>query len=289
MKPTKMKLKFIQIAVADRSDIKFAKYFNDSGTAMGSLFLGYLHEFHTDIYFKICIDCWQHLPELSEFPLPNPKDLKDIQIIRQRIAENTFYYQNYYDTGLETVEINRRFDFDKWWKADKPTRKRMMIDEIYYSMLFLAEKYNWATEPLHKAYNKVNALNLENNWYIKKFSKTSSSRKHSGNIWVEYDIDSFRTYIVIKDKQDNIIQKKQVHIIDYSEENANPLFETDFVFKGKTLWENNIYKLIGSNGKLIGFAETEQPVERTHKLYSSPENIVAIACEPNIQYEKVEF
>jgi len=253
-----MYLKSIVLSVSKFANLTQKSYFNICAQSMCSIMQGKLHKFETVTFFKICVDCWDILVEINQLPLPNPHESKDIEFRKKRIAEGTFYYQNYLYNLIESISIHRRFDFEKWWNSDKFNRKKMIIDEIYKSLLYLAEKFCWEIQPIHDAYNACVAQNFENNWFIKKFSKTSPNRKFTGNVWVEYDIDSFRTFLIIKDKKDNILEKKLVHTLDYDDENVNPLFDTDLIFKGSATWENNIFILKSSEKKTIGEIKSEE-------------------------------
>jgi len=262
------------------TNIEKKRIFNLAAQAMSSIYKGKLHKYNTISYFKVCVEEWNILPDISKIPLPLAQDSKDIEYRKKRIAEGTYFYESYIENLLDVLAIHRRFDFEKWFASDKLTRKSMMVVEIYQSMLYLAEKFKWETEPLHNAYNACVAQNFENNWYIKKFTKTSPNRKYTGNVWVEYDIDSFRTYLEVKSeklkvKNENlemsgeeyvendinivIVEKKIVDVLDYEDENANPLCDTDKIFKGKTKWEKDSFVLYSDKGEEIGRVQNTIP------------------------------
>jgi len=138
----KMKLKFIQFAANQYSNFNHIRNFNISGNSIGSLFLGNLINLFTDNYFKICIDCWNILPELNEITCPYPNEIKDINKISQRIIDKNYFYQNYIDKSIETLTIHRRFDFEKWFLYDKLLKKEMIVSEIYQSLLYLTNQFN---------------------------------------------------------------------------------------------------------------------------------------------------
>jgi hypothetical protein len=262
------------------------KKFNLAGQAMNSLFIGNLVKFNAGTIQKIRLELFENLPDKSNIPNPKTEEIKELVLIRKRINEGTYYYHNYIDYLIDVVIYYRRFNFSEWLNAGKFAKKEFIVQEIYDSMLYLANHYSWERPPIHHAYNACVQANFENNWYIKKFTKTLPKRKYTGNVWVEYDIDSFRTFLVIKDKQDYIIQKKLIHTLDYEDENVNPLFDTDLIFKGSVKWEGSVFSLFSSKGTLLGSLNLADENVSKLKVYTPVNEIITTAAEPVAVYEK---
>jgi len=281
-------LKILESIINSKKEIKDIRKFNLSGHSIESLIINKLQKLNTGNIQKIRFEYNQDLLLKNEIPLPYPEDLKDNVLRKIRINEGNLFYHNYIENALNVIVCFRRFDFEKWLSYNKILKKEMLVSEIYQALLFVAKKMGWEIQPIHDAYNACVAQNFENNWYIKKFTKTSTNRKFTGNVWVEYDIDSFRTFLVIKDKQENILEKKLVHILDYEDESINPLFDTDLIFKGSVAWKNNNFILTSSKGEILGSIEY-QNIEKIiipKKYKIADENIIKVE-EPKTDYKKL--
>jgi hypothetical protein len=98
--------------------------------------------------------------------------------------------------------------------------------------------------------------------------------------------------LIIKDKQDSIVEKKLIHIIDYNDEKINPLFDTDLIFKGSAKWKNNIFSLFSPKGELLGSISLElfllqSTKAKPEQIYNTKE-VILILHEPEKDYGKGE-
>ena len=83
------------------------------------------------------------------------------------------------------------------------------------------------------------------------------------------------------------MEKKLVHILDYEDENVNPLFDTDLIFKGTAKWEANVFKLISSKAEILGTIEYQE-IDNTKlklKKYKISEPQISKVSEPDVEYK----
>ena len=248
-----MKLSFLDIGTLFNK-FENQSLFNISTYSICSSYLGKLRKsYETNDIVKVRIEFLRNLPEVSELPKPLPKEIKDIAERRKRYNEGTYFYQNFIEKYLDVVIIHRRFDFEKWFAAEKTDKKRMIVEEIHGGMLYLAEHFGWEKEPLILAFEACKSANYENAWIVEKLgNKTSANRKLKAAVYVEYDIDEFRTFAIISDKEGNLIQKTQIHTINFLNKNIDIPDDIFDILKGKTKWEKTDFVLLNKKNVEIG-------------------------------------
>ena len=243
-----MKLKLIDVASASFNIIENASIFNIASYSICSLYMGKLGKYESKEIVKARFNMYQNILDKSELPKPYPEDIKDIEQARKRLEAGTYLYHNFIEDLIDVARIYRRFDFETWFAANKFDKKRMIIEEIYGGMLHLAEHLGWEKEPLHKAFEACKSANYENAWTVEKLgNKTSTNRKLKAAIYVEYDIDEFRTFVIFSDNSGVQLQKTQIHTINFFAENADIPDDIFDILKGKTKWEKHDFVLLNKN------------------------------------------
>jgi len=208
------------------------------------LYLSKIDNYKTKDVQKVRINLHNYLKEQEEVPTFKKEQLS-ADFIKLRKEKNDWYYQNYIDFVFDVAIIHRRFDFEKWFAAEKTDKKRMIVEEIHGGMLHLAEHFGWEKEPLILAFEACKSTNYENAWIVEKLgNKTSANRKLKAAVYVEYDIDEFRTFAIISDKEGNLIQKTQIHTINFLNKNIDIPDDIFDILKGKTKWEKQDFVLL---------------------------------------------
>lgn len=106
-----------------------------------------------------------------------------------------------YGDWNELKSINLTLNIDEYFRADKFNKKKIQLELIYKGMIMIAEREGWAIDPLLDAYNNCFAVGLEYKFFVGEKFKASPDRKYKIGLWCEWDIDSFRLFWVLFDKQ----------------------------------------------------------------------------------------
>jgi len=241
-------LKYLDCAVYKRCQFENKRLFNYSGFTQSSLFYKNISNVNAiNGVEKVKLILHNSLKDGDELYSQNIKNL-NFEQRKFLIENNNFYYQNFIDHIDDVAVIHRRFDFEAWFVANKFDKKRMIIEEIYGGMLHLAEHFGWEKEPLHKAFEACKSANYENAWTVEKLgNKTSTNRKFKAKIYVEYDIDEFRTFVIFSDNSGVQLQKTLIHTINFFAENADIPDDIFDILKGKTKWEKQDFVLLNKN------------------------------------------
>jgi len=189
---------------------------------------------------KARFNLYENIFDKSYLPKPDPETLLEVDAVRERMAEGTYFYHNQIDDRVDVAIIHRRFNFTQWYQADKYNKKRMIVEEIHAAMLVLAERFGWDKGNINNAYNECVKANFEHHWISKKLgTKTSPDRKLMGSVWFEYDIDEFRSFSIITDKDGNELSRTLIHSINFTNPDVYPLDEIAKLTKAKTKWVNS--------------------------------------------------
>jgi len=225
--------------------------FNLNTNSILSMYLGKLgYKYETEPFGKAIVKLHKNLIDKENWTTLEGLTLDER---RERIAQNTYNYLNEIEKMIDVTCIHRTFDFDTYFKSDKPTKKQMILSALHDGILLLAKHWDWAIEPLQNAYNKVIEQKLENRFTSKSLKvKSSIDRKYKGSIYVEHDIDFYRISGLIADKNDS--ELKRTIFADLSP--SGYPYDVQPIFKGKTQWtkteKGQEFSLIDEKGNLIG-------------------------------------
>lgn len=105
------------------------------------------------------------------------------------------------ETMLDVLRLNKLFDFEGYFAAEKETRKRIALEFLQDGLLEVAAIRGWDINPFHEAYKAVLARNFVN---YRPWSKpvTSPDRKHKAQVWCNYDSDKAEVFIVVFHRKD---------------------------------------------------------------------------------------
>jgi len=104
---------------------------------------------------------------------------------------------------VDVLQINKVFDFEAYFAADKETRKRIALELLQDGLLEVAEMRGWNTTPFHEAYKAVLAKNFVNYRPWCKFVR-SPDKKRTAQAWVNYDSDKAEIFIEIAQKKEKL-------------------------------------------------------------------------------------
>jgi hypothetical protein len=183
---------------------KCQKIFNTETWAVSELFLSKLNKYKTGNIAKCNI------------------------IVSDFVKNNKYIHSPY----INVTNINKVFDFDLYFSlSSKYEKKLMQLDVLYKGMVEIASYENWDIEPIKNAYLMCIEDKLENTFFINNKFKKSSNHKIKAEIWCYWDIDIFKSYLVLFDKNGKEIYKKK--FIE-----TEPHFGC-YIYQSKLKWVNN--------------------------------------------------
>ena len=109
---------------------------------------------------------------------------------------------------IDVLRLNKLFDFEAYFAADKEPRKRIALDFLQAGLLEVAELRGWDNAPFHEAYKCVLARNFVN--YL-TWSKpvVSPDRKYKAQVCCNYDSDKAELFLVVTHRKE-VVSKMPV-------------------------------------------------------------------------------
>jgi len=149
-------------------------------------------------------------------------------------------------TALGVTTVQAAFDFARYENLkDSHAQRRAFADALFRGTISAAKVKGWPREPFEQAARQILDLKLINQWWWKK-PKWNPRRTLRGQLWCEHTVDSFRGYLVIKDKSETEVLRKK--IID--------TLPSEFVFAklfGVARWSNsNTFTLLSKSKTEVG-------------------------------------
>ena len=100
------------------------------------------------------------------------------------------------DNMVDVLQLNKPFDFEGYFAADKETRKRIALDFLQAGLLEVAAIQRWDNAPFHEAYKCVLEGNFVN--YLTWHKPVSSpDRKYKAQVCCNYDSDKAELFLVV--------------------------------------------------------------------------------------------
>ena len=99
----------------------------------------------------------------------------------------------------DVLQLLKPFNFDRYWTADKETRKRIALDFLQEGLLEVAEIKHWDKKPLEEAYTV--ALVSDRPWTK---AVTGPDRRTKAQAWCRYDSDQADVSIVFSKRGDEL-------------------------------------------------------------------------------------
>jgi hypothetical protein len=113
---------------------------------------------------------------------------------------------------VDVLQLNKLFDFEAYFAADKETKKRIALEFLQDGLLEVATIRGWNTNPFHEAYKAVLAKNFVNYCSWTK-PVTSPDRKYKAEVWCNYDSDKAEIFISIYHRKE-LVSKTLVTTVE---------------------------------------------------------------------------
>lgn len=151
--------------------------------------------------------------------------------------------------GVLTLQV--QFDIHSLEHLDAHTKKQAMLNVLHNGVTAVAELEGWSLAPFEKARQCVVKKDFVNDWWWRK-PKWNRSRNLSGQLWCAHEMNAFRAWLVIRDRNGGEVARKQVVETSPS--------EFEFVPKlGDTKWtDRGRFALLAKDRSEVGAIEIEQ-------------------------------
>lgn len=139
---------------------------------------------------------------LKDYPVGKVK--KCLIQVSDDWGDELYKYTNWSDCKGVNLEI----DFVKYFSLDDYQRKEMLLSIINKGMIFIADKENWEVNALLDAFNSCIKSNLNYAFLVRNKLKTSPNKQFKFGLWCEWDINTFKIFWVLLDKNKTEIRRE---------------------------------------------------------------------------------
>jgi len=122
------------------------------------------------------------------------------------------------ELSSSVLKVYEEFDFGSFGKLSVKSKKELLLDTLYQSLMRLCEKYNWPKVNFREAYEQVVNEDFVNIYCISE--KICRNRKMIAELLCEHDIGSFDCFLRVKDQSGREIRRELL----FSEEPDEYLF-----------------------------------------------------------------
>lgn len=142
--------------------------------------------------------------------------------------------------GLVRYEL----DYIKFFNINSNEKKQSILQIIKESFYTIGKEEKWDLNPIEETITKVQELNYDNFWVYGKSVK-SPNKSYTAELYIEHHIEKIDFFIVVRNKQNEIIKKKLI----ITEKPSEWFYAKYF---GKLLWISDTeINLCAKNGFII--------------------------------------
>lgn len=163
--------------------IEVRRKFDLETRCMVDMFLRLLGKFKTKNCSKILIDCVEKSPEI----------------------ECPCYKGSVEGIGLVEYEL----DYKDFFAKDNYEKKKIVIKIIKECLYAIVEEQQLDLSNLDSVFNKIEELEYTNFWVLGKKVK-SPNKLYTAELYIEHNIESIDFFAVVRNKQDEIVEKKLI-------------------------------------------------------------------------------
>lgn len=102
------------------------------------------------------------------------------------------------EESSSVLKYYKNFNFDSYNKMDDESKKRLLLDFLYNSLLELCDELKWPKDNFKCAYNMVLQESFVNHYCL--FKKMNRNRKMVAELICHHDSDAFKCYLEVRDK-----------------------------------------------------------------------------------------
>jgi len=150
---------------------------------IAAMFIRLLGKYKTKDCSKILIECVEKEPE-TVYPC---------------------YRGSCVGIGLVKYEL----DYINFFNKSSYEKKQAILQIIKESLYTIAKEEAWDFAPLEDVVNKVKELEYNNFWVFGKKAK-SPNKLYTAELYIEHKVEAIDFFAVIRNKQDEVVQKKLI-------------------------------------------------------------------------------
>lgn len=105
--------------------------------------------------------------------------------------------------------VHYQLDYVEFFTKNDDEKKQIIFEIIKKSICNIAKKKDWDLEPLEDVFNKIVGLDYNNFWVFGKKVK-SPSKLYTVELYIEHKVETIDFFAVIRNKQDEVIEKKLI-------------------------------------------------------------------------------
>jgi len=103
--------------------------------------------------------------------------------------------------------VNLDLNFEKYFSCSNYHRKEILLKMIHSGMMMIANKEGWEVNQLLDAFNLCGKAHLEYKFLVQNKLKASPNRKYKLGLWCEWDIDEFKVFWLLMDRNNKEIKR----------------------------------------------------------------------------------
>ncbi len=100
--------------------------------------------------------------------------------------------------AIRSVKIE--LDLNRYFESNDYERRKKLLEVTFQGMRQIAIREGWELEPLEQAYESCIRNDIKYHFFLRDKLKSSLDRKNKIGIWCEWDIDTFKLFWVLLDK-----------------------------------------------------------------------------------------
>lgn len=131
-------------------------------------------------------------------------------------VENVKKNKGFNVMGIYTIE--QKVDYNEFFLKDDKEKKQFALNVIKQSIAKVAREKKWDISPFEEVFKKIIELDYNNFWTWGKKVK-SPSKQYTAEVYLEHEVKNIDIYVLIRDKQGDIV-KKQLVITELPDEYA---------------------------------------------------------------------
>ncbi|KPU43270.1 hypothetical protein OXPF_31640 [Oxobacter pfennigii] len=146
---------------------------------IASMFIRLLGKYKTKDCSKICISCVEKVTRAN------------------------------YDTCMGICLVEYKLDYVDFFSKNDYEKKKIIFQIIKESISNIAKEKSWELIPLQEVFNKMEELSYNNFWTFGKKAK-SPDKLYTAELYIEHKIGTIDFFAVIRNNQDEIVEKKLI-------------------------------------------------------------------------------
>jgi len=112
-----------------------------------------------------------------------------------------------YTSFKDSKEVNLEIDFEKYFSYSNYERKKVLLRLVHSGMMSIASKETWEVDSLLDVFNLCVKADLNYKFLVQNKLKASPNRKYKLGLWCEWDIDEFKVFWLLMDRNNKEIKR----------------------------------------------------------------------------------